>query len=337
MAEEKQYTGPEKAAIFLMSLGEEGAAKILAEMEEREIQSIGNYMSAIGEVEMSTIDEVSREFYQGMAIGGGGLGISGLDFLRTTLMRVLEPAKATEILNNITTPGEDLGGGLDTVRMLEPKVIALFLANEHPQTAAIVLAHLETGVAGATLREMPEESRMEVVFRLATLERVSPQVLRELDQALQSEFRSSGAVSGSKMGGVEAASQIMGTIDRATESSILTAMDEVDPDLANEIRNLRFIYEDILKIDDHGVQMMLKEITQEDLLISLKTASDELKEKIFSNMSERASTMLKEDLEAMGLTKITEVERSQQKIVSVIKRLEDEGRIIIGGGGEELV
>ena len=337
MAEEKQYTGPEKAAIFLMSLGEEGAAKILAEMEEREIQSIGNYMSTLGEVELSMVDTVSREFYKGMAVGGGGLGISGLDFLRTTLMRALDPAKATEILNNITTPGEDLGGGLDTVRMLEPKVIALFLTNEHPQTAAIVLAHLETGVAGATLREMPEESRMEVVFRLATLERVSPQILRELDQALQSEFRSSGAVSGSKMGGVKVASLIMGTIDRATESSILTAMDEVDPDLANEIRNLRFTYEDIRKIDDHGVQMMLKEISQEDLLISLKTASEDLKEKIFTNMSERASTMLKEDLEAMGLTKVTEVERSQQKIVSVIKRLEDEGRIVVGGGGEELV
>jgi flagellar motor switch protein FliG len=337
MAEERKYTGPEKAAIFLMSLGEEGAAKILAEMEEREIQSIGNYMSTIGEVEISTIDEVSREFYKGMAVGGGGLGISGLDFLKTTLMRALDPNKATEILNNITAPGEDLGGGLDTVRMLEPKVIALFLANEHPQTAAIVLAHLETAVAGATLREIPEESRMEIVYRLATLERVSPQVLRELDQALQSEFRSSGAVSGSKMGGVEVASQIMGTIDRATESSILTAMDEVDPDLANEIRNLRFTFEDILKIDDHGVQMMLKEISQEDLLISLKTASEELIDKIFSNMSERASTMLKEDLEAMGLTKISEVERSQQKIVNVIKRLEEEGRIIVGGGGEELV
>ena len=337
MAEDKKYTGPEKAAIFLMSLGEEGAAKILAEMEEREIQSIGNYMSSLGEVELDTVDQVSREFYKGMAVGGGGLGISGLDFLRTTLMRALDPAKATEILNNITTPGEDLGGGLDTVRMLEPKVIALFLANEHPQTAAIVLAHLETAVAGAALREIPEDTRMEVVYRLATLERVSPQVLRELDQALQSEFRSSGAVSGSKMGGVEAASLIMGTIDRATESSILTAMDEVDPDLANEIRNLRFTYEDIRKIDDHGVQMMLKEISQEDLLISLKTGSDELKDKIFSNMSERASTMLKEDLEAMGLTKVTEVERSQQKIVSVIKRLEDEGRIVVGGGGEELV
>ena len=315
MAEEKKYTGPEKAAIFLMSLGEEGAAKILAEMQEREIQSIGNYMSAMGDVELSTVDEVSREFHSNMTAGGGGLGISGLDFLKTTLMRALDPAKATEILNNITTPGEDLGGGLDTVRMLDPKVVANFLSNEHPQTAAIVLAHLETGMAGTTLREMPEETRMEIVYRLATLERVSPQVLRDLDEALQSEFRSSGAVSGSKMGGVEAAAEIMGTIDRATETSILTAMDEVDPDLANDIRNLRFTYEDILKVDDHGVQMILKEISQEDLLISLKTGSDELKDKIFSNMSERASSMLKEDLEAMGLTKITEVERADRKSV----------------------
>ena len=320
-----------------MSLGEEGAAKILAEMQEREIQSIGNYMSAMGDVELSTVDEVSREFHSNMAAGGGGLGISGLDFLKTTLMRALDPAKATEILNNITTPGEDLGGGLDTVRMLDPKVVANFLSNEHPQTAAIVLAHLETGMAGTTLREMPEETRMEILYRLATLERVSPQVLRDLDEALQSEFRSSGAVSGSKMGGVEAAAEIMGTIDRATETSILTAMDEVDPDLANDIRNLRFTYEDILKVDDHGVQMILKEISQEDLLISLKTGSDELKDKIFSNMSERASSMLKEDLEAMGLTKITEVERAQQKIVSVVKRLEEEGRLVVGGGGEELV
>lgn len=337
MAEERKYTGPEKAAIFLMSLGEEGAAKILAEMQEREIQSIGNYMSAMGDVELSTVDEVSRDFHSNMTAGGGGLGISGLDFLKTTLMRALDPAKATEILNNITTPGEDLGGGLDTVRMLDPKVVANFLSNEHPQTAAIVLAHLETGMAGTTLREMPEETRMEIVYRLATLERVSPQVLRDLDEALQSEFRSSGAVSGSKMGGVEAAAEIMGTIDRATETSILTAMDEVDPDLANDIRNLRFTYEDILKVDDHGVQMILKEISQEDLLISLKTGSDELKDKIFSNMSERASSMLKEDLEAMGLTKITEVERAQQKIVSVVKRLEEEGRLVVGGGGEELV
>lgn len=337
MADERKYSGPEKAAIFLMSLGEDGAAKIMAEMEEREIQSVGNYMSTIGEVELSTVDSVTREFYGNISGGGGGLGISGLDFLRTTLMRALDPAKATEILNNITTPGEDLGGGLDTVRMLEPKVIAIFLTNEHPQTAAIVLAHLDPAVAGATLREMPDDSRMEIVFRLATLERVSPQVLRELDQALQSEFRTSGAVSGSKMGGVEAAAEIIGNVDRTTESSILTAMDEVDPDLANEIRNLRFTFEDILKIDDSGIQILLQDITQEDLLVSLKTASDELKNKLFSNMTERASTMLTEDLDALGLTKITEVERAQQKIVASVKRLEEDGRIVVGSAGEELV
>lgn len=221
--------------------------------------------------------------------------------------------------------------------MLEPKVIAGFLQNEHPQTAAIVMAHLDSTVASSTLRELPEEARMEIIHRLATLERVSPQVIRELDEALQSEFRTSGAVSGSKLGGVTTAAQVMGSLDRSTETSILTALDEVDPDLANEIRNLRFTYEDLLKIDDHGLQLVLKEINQEDLLISLKTASEDLTSKVFSNMSERAATMLKEDLESLGPTKISEVEKAQQKIVATCKRLEEEGKLIIGGGGEELV
>lgn len=334
----KQYTGPEKAAIFLMSLGEEVAAKILGELEEREIQVIGNYISSLGDnIDTHTMDLVAKEFHDSVSSGTGGLGIAGLDFLKTALMRALDPIKATEILNNITLPGEDLGGGLETVRMLEPKVIAGFLVNEHPQTAAIILAHLDPAIAAQALKELPEEHRLEVIHRLATLERVSPTVIRELDEALQSEFRSSGAVSGSKMGGIPAAAQIMGALDRATESAILTAMDEVDPDMANEIRNLRFTFEDILKIDDHGMQMILKEINQEDLLISLKTASEDMKKKVFSNMSERASAMLKEDLESLGPTKISDVEKAQQKIVNVCKRLEEEGKITIGGGGDELV
>ncbi len=333
----RKFTGPEKVAIFLMALGEESAAKILAQMEEREIQTVGNYMSALSDVDMTVLDSVTKEFFTAVETGSGGLGIPGLDFLKSTLMQAMDPAKATEILNNITTPGEDLGGGLETVRMLEPRVIASFLENEHPQTSAIVMAHLEASVASATLRELPEETRMEIIHRLATLERVSPQVIRELDEALQAEFRTSGAVSGSKLGGVASAAQVMGSLDRAAETSILTAMDEVDPDLANEIRNLRFTYEDLLKIDDHGLQLVLKEINQEDLLVSLKTASEDLQDKIFSNMSERAATMLKEDLESLGPTKISEVEKAQQKIVSTCKRLEEEGKLVIGGAGEELV
>ncbi|MBT7936583.1 MAG: flagellar motor switch protein FliG, partial [Nitrospina sp.] len=275
--------------------------------------------------------------YNMVESGTGGLGVAGMDFLKTALMQALDPAKATEILNNITTPGEEMGGGLETVRLLDPKIIASFIVNEHPQTAAIILAHLDPPVASLTVRELPEENRMEIVHRLATLERVAPSVIRELDEALQSEFRTSGAVSGNKLGGVEIAAEVMGSLDRTTETSILTAMDEVDPDLANEIRNLRFTFEDILKIDDNGIQMIMKEINQEDLLIGLKTATDELKEKLFTNMSERAALMLKEDLESLGPTKISEVETAQQKVIAVCKKLEEDGKLVIGGGAEQMV
>ncbi|VAX31416.1 Flagellar motor switch protein FliG [hydrothermal vent metagenome] len=335
---DKIFTGPEKAAILMVSLGESQAIKILENMDEREIQMLGNYMAAMGDVDSTSMDTVTKEFYDQVDAGTGGLGIGGMDFLKTALMKALDPAKATEILNNITTPGEEMGGGLETVRMLEPGTIASFMVNEHPQTAAIVMAHLEPQKASQTIREMPEENRMEIIHRMATLGRVAPNILRELDEALQNEFRASGAVSGSKLGGVETASHLMGALDRATETSILTAMDEVDPDLANEIRNLRFTYEDITKIDDQGIQLILKEVNQEDLLISLKTASDTLKEKWMNNMSERAAMMVKEDLESMGPTKISDVEKTQQKIIAVCKQLEEEGKISIGGGpGEELV
>jgi len=298
---------------------------------------VGNYMSALGDVDLSVMDMVNKEFYDLVESGGGGLGVGGVDFLKTALMQAMDPAKATEILNNITTPGEEMGGGLETVRLLDPKIISSFVINEHPQTAAIILAHLDPPVASLTIRELPEENRMEVVHRLATLERVAPAVIRDLDEALQAEFRTSGAVSGNKLGGVEVAAAVMGSLDRTTETTILTAMDEVDPDLANEIRNLRFTFEDILKIDDNGIQMIMKEINQEDLLIALKTATDDLKEKIFGNMSERAGLMLKEDLESLGPTKISEVEKGQQKIIAVCKKLEEDGKLIIGGGADTLV
>ena len=333
----RKYTGPEKAAILLMTLGEETAALVLANMDEREIQSVGNYMSALGDVDLSVMDMVNKEFYDLVESGGGGLGVGGVDFLKTALMQAMDPAKATEILNNITTPGEEMGGGLETVRLLDPKIISSFVINEHPQTAAIILAHLDPPVASLTIRELPEENRMEIVHRLATLERVAPAVIRDLDEALQAEFRTSGAVSGNKLGGVEVAAAVMGSLDRTTETTILTAMDEVDPDLANEIRNLRFTFEDILKIDDNGIQMIMKEINQEDLLIALKTATDDLKEKLFGNMSERAALMLKEDLESLGPTKISEVEKGQQKIIAVCKKLEEDGKLIIGGGADTLV
>ena len=333
----ERLSGPERAAVLLITLGEEVAGKVLANLDDREIQNIGNYMSELGDVDLETMDSINKDFYNMVESGIGGLGAGGMDFLKTALMQALDPAKATEILNNITTPGEEMGGGLETVRLLDPKIISSFIVNEHPQTAAIILAHLDPAVASGTIKELPEESRMGIVLRLATLERVAPSVLRELDETLQAEFRTSGAVFGNKLGGVEIAAEVVGSLDRETETSILTAMDEVNPDLANEIRNLRFTFEDILKIDDAGIQMIMKEINMEDLVIGLKTATDELKEKLFSNMSERAALMLKEDLESLGPKKVSEVEKAQQKVIAVCKKLEDEGKVIVGGGADEMV
>jgi flagellar motor switch protein FliG len=327
-----KINGPEKAAIFLMNLGEEKAAQVLANMDEREIQILGNYMSTLGEIDMELMDSVNKDFYSMVSTGSGGFNMGGMDFLKTTLMKAVDPAKATEILNNISTPGEEMSGGLETVRLLDPKVIASFIENEHPQTAAIILAHLEGNAASQTLRAIPEGKRMEIVHRLATLERVSPSVIRDLDEALQNEFRSSLAVSGNKLGGVEVAAKMMASLDRATEADILNSMEEVDPEMVSEIRSLRFTYEDILKIDDTGVQLVIKEIQHQDLLVSLKTASDELKEKLFSSMSERAAIMLSEDLESLGPMKISEVEKAQQNIIAVCKQLEEDGKILIGGG-----
>ena len=333
----ERLSGPERAAVLLITLGEEAAAKVLANLDDREIQNIGNYMAALGNVDMSVMDSINKEFYEMVETGTGGLGVAGMDFLKTALMQALDPGKATEILNNITTPGEEMGGGLETVRLMDPKVIASFITNEHPQTAAIILAHLDPPVASLTIQELPEEKRMEIIHRLATLERVAPTAIRELDEALQEEFRTSGAVFGNKMGGVQIAAEVVGSLDRATETAILTAMDEVDPDLAKEIRDLRFTFEDILKIDDAGIQMIMKEINMEDLVIGLKTATDELKEKLFSNMSERAALMMKEDLESLGPKKISEVQKAQHKVIDVCKKLEEAGKLAMGGGSDEMV
>ena len=337
MATKSNLSGPEKAAILLMSIGEDNAGNVMANMEEREIQAIGNYMSALGDVDQETMNEVTKEFYMATRTGIGGIGIAGADFLKAALMKAMDPAKATEILNNISTPGEDLSGGLETLRMLEPKNIAAFLMNEHPQTAAIVLAHIDENIVGQVIAEVPEEKRSEIMLRLATLERVSPNVIRELDVALQGELRQQGATSGNRLGGVAVTAQIIGTMEKDVEAGIMAELEESDPELAQQINDLRFVFEDINKIDDPGIQLILKEIDQAGLPLALKTASDELKEKLFFNMSERASDMLKDDLENLPPTKLADVEKEQKKIIEVCKKLEGEGKIQVGGAGEELV
>ena len=332
-----KLTGPEKAAVLLISLGEETAADIIAKLDEKEVQSLGNYMTYLGNVDSDTMDQVSQEFYEDLMTGKAGLTVAGKDFIKNALMKGMDPLKVAEIMDNIAAPGEELGGGLDTLRLLDPKTIVNFLKKEHPQTGAIILAHLDPMQASDVIKLLPEKIRGEVVLRLSSLERIAPGVVKDLDEALQAEFSATGAVEGSKIGGVNSVAEIMNTLDHATESSILTEIEEVNPDLAENIRNLMFTFADLIKLDDRAFQQVLKEVPQQELLMALKTAGEPLKDKILSNMSRRASQMLKEDLEALPPQRLSDVEKSQQNIIAIVKRLEDEGKIVIGGGGEELV
>jgi len=328
----RKILGPEKAAILLMDLGEEKAAQVLEILDDREVQTLSNYMSTLSNLDVKIMDSVNKDFYALLESGTTKLGRSGREFFKSSLRQVKGSTKANEILKNINSTEHELGSGLETIRRLEPKVIASFIENEHPQTAAIILAHLEPEVASQTVKEIAENKRAEIVHRLATLEKVSPKVLKDLDEALQIEFKYSEAITENKLGGKAVAARLMGSMDKATESMILSSIDEIDPEMANEIRKLRFKFEDIQNIDDEGIQLLLKEVTSEDLLVALKTASDELKIKLFTNMSDRVANMLQEDLESLGPTKISEVEKAQQKFVSICRQLEENGTITLSRG-----
>ena len=334
----KTLTGPEKAAVLLIAVGDEMAAQVLSQLDDNEIHKISNYMSQLGNVPTKVVEGVAEEFVEFVESGQGGVIAGGKDYLRKMLSATLSEDKVNEIMNKISTAeGEEVGGGLDAVRNLDPKTIAGFLKNEHPQTCAIILAHLDPPHAAATIKELPERFQPEVAFRIATLERIPPGVIKELDEALAQEFRSTGAMEGSQIGGVEAVAEIINNLDRATEGNILAEIEAINPELAENIKQLMFVFEDLIGVDNRSMQTVLKEVNSDELLMALKTASDPLKEKIFSSMSERAALMMKEDLEAMGPVKLSDVENAQQSIVRTVKRMEEDGKIVIAGGGEELV
>ena len=330
----KTYTRPEKAVIFLMTLDEGTVGQVLDSLEEREIQRVANYMTKLEDVDTQVMDMVSKEFYDLINLGDRGLGEGELETLKTILIQEINSFKPNEKINNITGFKEELGGGLETVRGLDPKNISSLITNEHPQTAAIILAHLDSSLASATISELPEENRMEIVHRLATLDNISPSVIRDLDQALQAEFQNSSVVSDNKLGGVEVVAAVMSSLDRNTEIAILTSMDEIDTDLANKIRKIRFSFEDLIKVDDTGIQILIKEVNQEELLIALKTASDELKEKLYTNIG---LVILKDHLKGLGPTKISDIKKAQQNIIKVCKELEKEGKILLSGQRDDYV
>jgi len=332
-----KLTGPKKAAILLLALGEEGAADIVKNLEDSEIQQVGYYMARFTDVAPEELDVVLEEYFQKHSGAGGGFLINASgDFVKNTLAKALGSDRAKELVDNLSANVEE--SALESLKWLDPKAIANFITHEHPQTIALILAHLEDPEQTATvLKELPENLQADVVYRMATLESIQPGVVSEIDEVLSREMQAAGAMGTSKVGGIEAVSEMLNSLDKSTETRILATIEESNPDLAEQIRELMFTFEDLVLIDSRGMQLILKEIPQEELALGLKTASDPIKELIFSSMSQRAAEMLREDLEVLGPVKVSDVERAQQNMVKAARKLEEEGKIVIGGRGADVI
>jgi len=333
-----KMTGPKKAAILLVALGEEAAADIIKNLEDSEIQQVGYHMARFTDVSPEDLDMVLEEFYNKSTAGTGGFIISAsADYVKNTLTKALGGDRAKSLVDNLSANVEE--SALESLKWLDPKAIANFITHEHPQTIALILAHLEDPEQTATvLKELPENLQADVVYRMAILEAIQPGVVSEIDEVLSREMQAAGAMGTAKVGGIESVSEMLNSLDKSTETRILATIEESNPDLAEQIRELMFTFEDLVLIDARGMQLILKEVQGSDLPLAMKTASDPIKELIFSSMSTRAADMLREDLEVLGPVKVSDVEKAQQNLVKIARKLEEEGKIVIGGrGGGDVV
>lgn len=331
-----KLTGRDKAAILLTTVGEEIASEVLRHLDVRDVRAISSHMSHLGSISSETAGQVIAEYHQSLSSEGGFI-TADEGYVRKILLKALGQEKANRIMETLTSSaGED--SGFETLKWLDAKTVANFLKIEHPQTIAIILAHLDPDQASEVLSLLPAKLRGDVVLRVATLESIPPGVLKDLDEALQDELKSSGTVQSNIVGGIESVAEIMNRLEKSVESNVLSSLEATNPDLAEQIRQLMFVFDDLVNVDDRGIQMILKEVTSEELLFALKGASEPVRDQFFKNMSSRAATILKEDMEAKGPVKLSEVEKAQQNIVKAARRLEEEGKIVIGGkGGEEMV
>ena len=327
-----KLTGPKKAAILLLALGEDAAADVMKNLEESEIQQVGYYMRRFTDVSTDELDAVLEEFYRNSVMSEEGVSISSSpDFVKNALTKALGADKAKELSDNLRAGEEE--AGLDALRFAEPIMISNYIRNEHPQTIALILSYMNNVEQSSTvLRELPESVQADVLYRMAVIESIPPGVVSEMNEVLTEEMKTAGRIATS-VGGVEPVAEILNSVDKATETRILTSIEETNPDLAEQIRELMFTFEDMALIDSKQMQIVMKDVDQADMVLALKTASDAVKDLIFSSMSSRAAEMVRDDLENLGPAKLSDVEAAQQKIIKVVKKLEEDGSIVIAGAG----
>jgi len=331
-AEKSDVRGTTKAAILLLCLDRDAAAMVLRHLDQDLVEEITREIAHLDLVGSEQRAQTIEEFYN-LALARQYLQAGGVAHARALLEKALPPEKASYILKIIEQ--EVYKRPFAFLQKADPENLMTFIQDEHPQTIALILSHVTSNKASEILSGLPLNKQLEVVSRIAHMENTNPEVIKEVERGL--EMRLSGIMSQTfqRVGGVESVAEMLNLADRATEKGILEALETQDPDLVEQIRRLMFVFEDILLVNDKGIQGVLKEIENEELALALKTASEELREKIFRNMSERASQLIKEDMEYMGPVRVTDVENAQQKIVDVVRRLEDSGELIISGRGGE--
>jgi len=330
-------TSEEKAAVLLLSLDEDLAAEVMKNLSPAEIKRIGKYMNRITLITGETLNAVAKEFCQLAKEKGGTMSIRD-ETSRKIMTKALGERGAEAMMNDV---GADMGPDnpiIDKIRDIDPKVLMDFTRMEHPQTIALILAHLRTDQAAEILENFAPELQYEITKRMATLKSVPREFLDELAKTLEKEIFI-GGMTEQQLGGVRMISEILNQMSRTNENAIMTALEDGDPELATQIRSLMFTFEDVLSLDDRSIQELLREISSEDLAKALKPIDDDMRLKFFKNMSKRGAEMLKEDIEMMPPIRLSEVEAAQRKILDITKRLEFEGRILIlrGGEGDEFV
>ena len=332
-----ELSGLEKAAIVLVALGRETSSQVMRNLPDVEIERLTTEIARLKHVDPETEMAVLKEYYS-MLQASEFISEGGIDFAKEVLESSLGKSRAGDILKKIQDSLNP--GGFDLMKDIDPIHLLEFIRNEHPQTIALILSQLNPGQAAQILGQLPEDIQTDVAMRIATMEKISPEVIREIESVLDVHLKEviSGNLAAS--GGVKAVALILNLVDRATEKSILGNLEMENPELTANIKNLMFVFEDLLVLDDRGIQLILKEVDTKELAIALKAASEELKNKIFKNVSDRVATMIKEEMDYAGPMRLSVVEESQQRIVEIVRRLEEEQQIVIvrgGAGGEVFV
>jgi len=324
--------GLDDAAILLMSLGEEQAAEVFKYLSPKEVQKIGERMAKLQSIPRDRVDQVLTNFSE-QAMSQSSLVADTDDYVRSVLTKALGDEKAGYLLDRILQ-GKDISG-IEGLKWMDAHTVAELIRSEHPQIIASILVHLERDHASTILSLLPERVRNDVVLRVATLDGIQPNALKELNDVLSKVLAGADKIKKTQLGGVRAAAEILNFLGSNVEASVIENVKEHDPDLAQKILDEMFTFDNILDLDDRSIQLLLREVQTESLVVALKGTDKELQDKIFKNMSQRAAEMLREDLESKGPVRLSEVEAEQKEILKIVRRLADEGQIMIGGGGEE--